>query len=137
MNQCQKGDWNTSTLLLNCWKVFSSAFGSGEYCTCSEGCPQIAKLDPKSQGRAVVEARNAASPPVLALDSHIRESVEKRDEKGKNIVFTRSVFSFASYFRSHQTKGQERKLQILFKRQRKEKNSNNNKKKESQKVILK
>lgn len=84
---------------------------------------------PKSWGRTITEPRNAASPPILALDSYIRERVEKRSERKKNIVFTRSMFSFASYFRSHQTKGQERKLQILFKRQRKEMSSNNNKKK--------
>lgn len=69
-------------------------------------------------------------PSVLALDSYIRKKVEKemRKEK-KKIVFIRSVFSFASYSRSHQTKEQERKLQILFKKQRKEINSNNNRKK--------
>lgn len=67
-------------------------------------------------------------PSILALDLHIRE-LKKEMRTEKNIVFTRSVFSFASYFRSHQTKGQERKLQILSKRQRKEANSNNKKKK--------
>lgn len=85
MNQWQKGDRNTVTVLLNRWKVFGGALGSGEYCTCSEGCLQIARLDPKSQGRGIVEARNAASPP--ALNSHIRERVEKRDEKGKKYCF--------------------------------------------------
>lgn len=78
--------------------------------------------------------RNAASPfhPRLRL-THQSENWKKIWEREKNIVFTRAVFSFASYFRSHQTKGQKRKLQILFERQKKEANNNNNNKKKKAK----